>query len=540
MSGPAPTPAPAPARPEPWLEPLACAAALAALVLAAHGPAVDAGFAWDDTHTVVNNPALRSPAALAASLRADDWAGYGLKARGLYRPLATASLYLDRALLGPGPRGFHAVALALHALAAFLACRLLRRRGVRLPIAALAAALLAAHPLATEAVHWISARPDLLVGLALPAALLAALAGRPLLAAALAGAAPFAKETGALLPLAVVPVLWSAAPRRRAGAATAVALGLLAAYLALRGGAGVGTPGLPARAGGPAGLAGVLHATGDATAALLAAVAWPLPLDAARRLPPPTAGGWLLGGALAAGALAAAATAWRRRDGLWVALPIAAVGPLALAALYGAGLAERYLYLPLVAVALAAGLGAEALARRLGPGADRAGWAAAAAAAALMLAMVPADRARARQWAQPLELFASAVAADPANPDAHQLHGAELYRAGRRGDAADAFERAAALGSQRAPLWSNLCAVRREAGRADDAAAACRRALALDPGDPRAWYHQALLDLDAGRAAEAGRALREALRVAPGYAPAARALGALDAATADPAGRARP
>jgi hypothetical protein len=84
-----------------------------------------------------------------------------------YRPLVTASFALDHALFDLAPWGYHLTNLLLHFSNALLVLILVRRlypAGGRL--GALAAALLfATHPVHPNAVGWVAARSDMLVGL---------------------------------------------------------------------------------------------------------------------------------------------------------------------------------------------------------------------------------------------------------------------------------------------------------------------------------------------------------------------------------------
>ncbi len=124
----------------------------------------------------------------------------------IYRPWRTLSYALDWRLFGPAPLGYHLHSVLLHGLAVFLAYRLLLGAlGQARRAALLGSLLLAVHPLATEAVCWVSSRADLQAAVVFFLAVLAArraeasggaLPGVVLLAAA----AGFAKETAVTLP----------------------------------------------------------------------------------------------------------------------------------------------------------------------------------------------------------------------------------------------------------------------------------------------------------------------------------------------------
>lgn len=89
--------------------------------------------------------------------------------RDIYRPLRTLSFALDLEFFGATPRAFHLHNLILHALAATLLLAWLGGFAAVSRFAWFGAALFLVHPLATEAVAWISSRSDLqacVIGLA--------------------------------------------------------------------------------------------------------------------------------------------------------------------------------------------------------------------------------------------------------------------------------------------------------------------------------------------------------------------------------------
>lgn len=171
-----------------------------------------------------------------------------------FRPLASASLWLDHRAWGLVPLPFHATNLVLHLLtslaAGSAARRLFARSGATEAdssvgglLAGLFFLLLPAH---AEPVNWISARPDLLAGLLALVSLALALrheeSGRPLdaaLAAAAFGGSLLSKESGVTWPVVVLLLLLPASRARRGtrGArflSPALFLAVLLAYLPLR------------------------------------------------------------------------------------------------------------------------------------------------------------------------------------------------------------------------------------------------------------------------------------------------------------------
>ena len=111
------------------------ALALVTAIVLAYLPVWRAGFIWDDDIYVTENPLLTAPDGLRRI-----W--FSLDSPSQYFPLTYTTFYLERALWGFNPAGYHWVNLLLHAANALLVWRLLAR--LRVPGAWLAAAHLRA------------------------------------------------------------------------------------------------------------------------------------------------------------------------------------------------------------------------------------------------------------------------------------------------------------------------------------------------------------------------------------------------------------
>jgi tetratricopeptide (TPR) repeat protein len=112
-----------------------------------YAPALRAGFVWDDFEYIQDNPLLREPGGLRRF-----WFEPG--ATPQYYPLVFTVFWVEQRLWADRPAGFHVVNVAVHAAAAVLLWRLLRRLDV--PGAWLAAALFAVHPVGVESVAWVT------------------------------------------------------------------------------------------------------------------------------------------------------------------------------------------------------------------------------------------------------------------------------------------------------------------------------------------------------------------------------------------------
>jgi len=120
---------------------------------AAYVPVADADFIWDDDDYVLNNPTL--------------WMEDGLRAIWLdpsatpqYYPMVHTTFWIEHAMWGLDPRGYHLVNVSLHAACAVLLLAILKHMGFR--GAFLAALLFAIHPVMTESVAWVTERKNVL------------------------------------------------------------------------------------------------------------------------------------------------------------------------------------------------------------------------------------------------------------------------------------------------------------------------------------------------------------------------------------------
>lgn len=135
-----------------WL-PVFC---ILAVTLIAYIPAMRGGYIWDDDHYVHDNPNLTSPDGLARI-----WAKP--KASPQYYPLVFTTFWLEHAMWGMNPLGYHFVNVSLHLTSAILLFWILKR--LRIPGAFLAAMVFAIHPVHVESVAWITERKNVLSGL---------------------------------------------------------------------------------------------------------------------------------------------------------------------------------------------------------------------------------------------------------------------------------------------------------------------------------------------------------------------------------------
>lgn len=492
---------------------------MAAAVLAVYADALGGAFLWDDLHLVVANPLIKRwqdwPRLFASDLFPPPIAS------GYYRPLQALSYGLDYRLWGLAPFGFHLTNVLLHAATAVLFFRVaVALLGATSP--ALAAALLfAVHPLHVEAVTYVAGRSDPLAAAFMLIAMLAFRRGGrggATLSAAAYALALLAREAAVVLPLLLVVVDRIPPDRgRRPPRAYLPYAFVLAAYLVLRTFAVAGTGATPPTAAVP--LAHRVLTTAFVVLDYLRVWVVPAGLHMERTVAPiaaltePRA----LAGAATIAALITVTAATRRRAwpvalGLaWflvALLPVANLVPLA------TFMAEHWLYVPTMGLALAAGW----LVATVAAGGRARRAVAVAAAAILIAAYGAATLRRNRDWRDARTLYESLV---PLAPESVRVR---VDLAGAYQEAGE-VDRARALyeetirrwpdAPETADAWNNLGNIEREAGRLDAALAAYERALAANPRNVSALNGRALALQQLGRSDDAERALVTALAIAP-------------------------
>ncbi|MEZ5316752.1 MAG: tetratricopeptide repeat protein [Vicinamibacterales bacterium] len=483
---------------------------------------------WDDGEYVAAN---------ARVLRGLDWSGvawaFTSRVAGNWHPLTMISHMADVTWFGPDAGAHHLVNVALHVVASvalFVALRGLTGASGR---SAFVAAVFAAHPLHVESVAWVSERKDVLSTALLMLALCgwAGFVRRPTWARyavtfGLYVLALLAKPMVVTLPLVLVLLdvwpLGRVPVTRFDGAAWRRVLMekvpfLLAAFA-------VGLATLSAQGGAVAGLGALPLGTRLANAVggyalYLAKAAWPVRLAAfypMQAYPP----AWLAGVAVALLAVTVAAVLTVRRWPVLFAgwgwflvtlLPVSGVIQTGEQAI-----ADRYMYVPLVGLAIAVAWGAVAAAEHWRI--DRRVVAASGAAVVLVLAGVA--RAQVRTWADSETLWRHAIAVTERNYRAHDKLGEALRDQGRLDEAYAEYERALALAPPQSPRYqaieqNSLGLVRARQGRADDARAHFEEAVALDPGFPEAQGNLGAALATVGRLDEAADHFDRALALTP-------------------------
>ncbi len=468
------------------------------LVLVAFGASLAAGFHFDD-YALLNDPVIRSAEGWRQVWRPEQT-----------RPLTYFTFWLNYAAGGGRAAGYHAVNLALHLAAVLLLYGVLQRR-LPAKAALAAAALFAIHPIQTEAVVYVYARATVLATLLCILALGEWLERRHGRATLWFAAALLAKEECAAFP--VFLALLELSERRAvrpwkhlaAMAVMAVAAGVRV-ILVLRepaSGAGAGSKFSPWE---------YLAAQGPAIwrYVRLLVIPWGFTVDP--EIPAlPVALAVLAWAGIATAAALALRRFWGAREGFWLVgglvllLPSSSVFPADDLA------ADRRMYLPLIALAPAAGLVAARLPSRY------------VAIAALPLLILTSGRVQV--WQTEERLWAEAVQRAPQKVRPRL----QLARVVDDQRSLALLEEAKRLAPDDPRVASELGARYLAMGRAAEALGEFGRALALVPGDASALNNRGAALLALGQREAARADFARALEADPCFEEARRNLAALGA-----------
>jgi protein O-mannosyl-transferase len=498
-------------------------AALLAVTGATYANVLGAGFVWDDHVIVLQNPDLRDLSRVGNIIASPDVLARSQPAP-YYRPLHRLSYLADFHLFGLDPRLSHLLNVALHA-AAVLALFGLGSFlfGDAVP-AFLAALLFAVHPVNSEAVDFVTARNNLLVGLFVLSAALSFLKAQRERRPGLAWVAGtffllglFSKETGFM----VFPflLLWESLPCRTRKNASILSRAVALAPMVL---ATVVYAAFRARV--LSGVVGQSVRTSDLATAMrddlhilpeyLRLLIWPTGLTVHHGEP----GAYFSGPLALVGVwvvIVAVATLLlrQRRPVTWFGLlwfavnfaPVSGIIPIPSSAI-----AERFMYVPAIGLWLVAADQIEALREKV----SRPDWVlAGAVAASTLLALVTVGRNR--DWRSDTDLFESALRVAPMSTDARYNLAIARLDAGDAEGARREWERTVAIDPRHAGALAQLgtwYAQRHDLVTAENY---FERVLAMNPRDVETRFNLAVLQERLGRNDEALRNYREFLRLDP-------------------------
>ena len=508
----------------------ALAVALAAVTALAFSSLRGAQFiSYDDACYVTDNEHVLagvSASTVTWAVTATDCANW--------HPLTWISHAIDVTLWGRDAGKHHETSVALHVVNAVLLLLLLNRMTGAPWRSAIVAGLFALHPLHVESVAWIAERKDVLcTGLWFLA--LGAWAGyvaRPSIArytlvVALFALGLAAKPMLVTFPLTVLlvdvwPLRRRVELRRRVHEMIPFALLSLAScivtFVAQRGGGSVRSLiDIP--------FAARLENALVSYAAYLGKAVWPTSLAAIYPFSTDIGPGPILGSLALLVALSVAAYVLRHRAPYltfgWCWYVGTLVPVIGLVQVGGQAMADRYTYVPLFGIFVAATWGiAEAVRTNVVARAV-----AASAAIVVLVAAFAGARAQARVWHDGPTLFAHTLEVTSDNWIAHNLLANELAVAGRTDEAVKEFAEAMRLNPAfGAKARFNMGNTLTKAGRLEEGIASYRQSLELDPRFADAQNNLGYALFRQGKTAEAIAHYEEALRLMPSLSQAQRNL----------------
>lgn len=490
------------------------------MTLIAYGPALQAGFIWDDDVYVTRNPLLIAPDGLK-----QIW--FSRNSPSQYFPLVYTVFRVQHQLFDDGPRHYdpyhyHLTNVLLHIANALLLWLVLKRLSIR--GAWFAAAIFALHPVHVESVAWITELKNVL---SMFFSLLAVLAwikfvdqrkpARLYYALALVCGvmALFAKTTACVLPAVLIIVAWLKCERLQWKRVVQVIPFVLAAA-----GMALVTIWWERTIQGTTGrefsftvMERILLAS-RAVWFYAGKLAWPRDLAFSYTRWTLDAGDpvqyiWL------AVCLSFAAAVWflRRRLGRGVIaaicfFPIVLSPMLGFVSLYTfkySFVADHYQYV--ASVGLIALFAAATVRVRLPEGLNRS--LRPALGAALLVTLMMLTRAQARIYEDQETIWADTITKNPTSAFAHYNLGVELIARGAIDGAEEAFRTAIRLEPTKGEAHGNLGAILRSRGEIEAAEQAFRLAIRYTPEFGEPYHNLAIILYTKGRYAEAWEQIRK-------------------------------
>jgi protein O-mannosyl-transferase len=548
---------------------LLCCIALAAGTLVVYLQVASHEFVnYDDSIYITQNPNIQH-GLTGGSIAWALTSGYALN----WHPLTWMSHMLDFDLFGLQPAGHHLMSLFIHMLNAVLVFLLFKRMTGALWQSAFVAGLFALHPLNVESVAWAAERKDVLSATFGILTMLAYVryVARPdwkryLLVALCLALGLMAKPMLVTLPLALllldywplgrfqqdgpgvkgksrtrrgaplkqyVPVFFRLV-REKIPLLMVAAASSVMTYVVQQRGAAVSTlEGLPISVRISNALVSyVIYLRKTFWPADLG-VFYPHPLNT---LPAPD----IAGAAILLISLTVLLVSFGRRRAYlpvgWLWFLVMLVPMIGLVQVGQQAYADRYMYLPLVGIAIVGAWGAVDLL----PASRGTGIVLAAGGGAVLLALGWCTWTQAGYWHDSAALFAHTVSVTSDNYLAHNNLGAALYLQGKYDDAAFHYAEAVRIKPDYEQAYENLVSALLAGGKSDQAAEAAltrgtmfgrqgrtaeatahfQEALRLKPAYPDAHNNLGIVLAMQGKDAEAESHFREALRINPAFGDA--------------------
>jgi len=503
---------------------------LGLLVLAALGSALSAEFVWDDGPLIVENSLIRDADGVRELLTSSFW-DTGDKYdrfRAFFRPLVALSYAADYSIWGLRPFGFHLTNLLLHWGCCVWLFAVARQEQLERWPAFAAGALFAVHPVHVESVVWVSGRTDLVSAFFMLGAFVLARGpdgwsapSRRLVSIVFFASSLLAKEMAVMLPLLLLLDFWfradgSRRARLRRGVSGVMPyLAVLAVYGLLRQVVLGQAVEVAYRLDWVAHVASSFFVMARYVMLLLL----PVGLDAhypdqaiESFASPLFVVSVLIVFVLFFAARRFAGTAPRVTSWiLWMPLSILPV--LAFGRFGDVLMADRYMYIPSVGLALLLGYACAWAVRGMD---RRTVTAAATIVASLLVLLTVGSRLRSRVWQNDLSLFSDMARTSGSSALVQNNLGLAHYHQGSYATATRSFRRALEIAPDFALARNNLAAAYEREGKLVEALIEYEAALRDAPSMPEARVNAAAAMLRVGRGQDALAMMRKLVREQPG------------------------
>jgi protein O-mannosyl-transferase len=496
--------------------------------LAAYLPVWHAGLIWDDDGHVTRVD-LRPLHGLWRI-----WFEPG--ATQQYYPLLHSAFWLEHRIWGDAALGYHLANVGLHAWAAFLLYRLLRR--LSLPGALFAAGVFALHPVCVESVAWVSEQKNTLSAVLCLAAALTYLRfdqlRRPLayaLATLFFALALATKTVTATLPAALLVIFWW----KRGRLSWRGDIRPLAPWFALGAGAGLVTAWVERTYIGASGAAfdlGILDrflVAGRALWFYLGKLFWPADLIFIYpRWDVDASAAWQYLFPAAAALVLALLFAWRRRSRgplaaalLFAGILFPALGFINVYPFVYSFVADHFQYL---AAAVAISATAAFLASRAGRLARGGRIAAGLAGGCLLAGLGWLTSLQCATYVDAETLWRTTLARNPGCWMAYENLGGVFMRANRADLAVPQFQRALDINSEDTEAMNELGVAVMQQGQTEQALALFARALEIAPNKAETHINLGVALLQKGQPEKAANHFQHAAQIEPRNAQARKDL----------------
>ena len=144
--------------------PILSACILIALIFGLYYESINNSFQYDDKHSIVENPHIRSLGNVPLFWLHPEYFSRDAE-NAMFRPMVLSSLAFNYAISGYDEDSYHLLNILLHSICCYIVFSLLLLLCVDRKVALTCVMFLAIHPLCSQSVNYVSSRSELLAGI---------------------------------------------------------------------------------------------------------------------------------------------------------------------------------------------------------------------------------------------------------------------------------------------------------------------------------------------------------------------------------------